>query len=181
MHPGFIDLVRGWWEAQEVCGPPGQRFCLKLKGLRENLRIWNKDVFGNIQTKKTYCLEKIQCWDRLEEEGELDEDQRNSRKADREEYDRILAMEEVMCHQKSRVQWLKECDNNTRFFHKMASARRATNGIHSLLIGDVLVQNEEDIKNHVKDFFRNQYSNDRPSKPKVDGLSLLELGEGQAE
>lgn len=103
LHPNFTDLVRGWWETQKVWGPPGQRFRLKLKGLQENMRILNKEVFRDIQTKKTACLEKIQYWDRLEEEEELDDNQRQSRKAAREDYDRILAMEEVMWHQKSRV------------------------------------------------------------------------------
>lgn len=41
LHPGFKDLVKGWWESFEVFGPPGQSFRLKLKGLREHLRIWN--------------------------------------------------------------------------------------------------------------------------------------------
>lgn len=62
---------------------------------------------------------------------ELDEDQKCAKKASRDEFERIL----LMWHKKSRVQWLKEGDNNTKFFHKMANARRSINGIHSLLIG----------------------------------------------
>lgn len=31
---------------------PGQRLRVKLKMLRENLRVWNKEIFGNIDLKK---------------------------------------------------------------------------------------------------------------------------------
>lgn len=60
-----------------------------------------------------------------------------------------------MWRQKSRVQWLKEGDDNTRFFHNIANVQKAVNGIHNLRMGDDRVEDAEGIKRHVEDFFRN--------------------------
>lgn len=60
-----------------------------------------------------------------------------------------------MWRQKSRVQWLKEGDGNTKFFHKMVNTRRNVNGIHYLWIGGVRESNEEIIKMHAEEYFRN--------------------------
>lgn len=79
------------------------------------------------------------------------------------------------------MQWLKEEDNNTNFFHKIANVRRSLNSIHSLLIGEVRVDNKEAIKNHIEEFFRNVYSEERLSRLKMDGLSMSSLGGGQGE
>lgn len=43
------------------------------------------------------------------------------------------------------------------------------------------MENDEDIRKHVEEFFRNLYTNNRPLRPKVDGLNMPHLREGQAE
>lgn len=46
-HPTFMDLVRGSWElpfyASPMCTLVG-----KLKRLKQELKEWNKNVFGNL-------------------------------------------------------------------------------------------------------------------------------------
>lgn len=56
LHPGFVELIRNWWGELEVWGPPGQRFRLKLKGIRDMVRRWTREVFGNIKRKKNDLL-----------------------------------------------------------------------------------------------------------------------------
>lgn len=122
-------------------GPPGQRFRLKLKELRENLRRCNKEVFGDVERKKKSYLEDISRWDRKEEVEGLELDEMAVRKEAQKDLERVLEMEEIMWRQKSRVQWLKEGDKKMKFFHRMASARRALNHIHHLKIGGHMVDN----------------------------------------
>lgn len=57
--PDFVELVRGWWDSFELSRRPGQRLRLKLKLLCDKLRVWNKEVFGNVDQKKTQLLEEI--------------------------------------------------------------------------------------------------------------------------
>lgn len=60
----------------------------------------------------------------------------------------------------------------------MASSRQSINHIRSL--GGVRVDNEEEIKQHVEDYFHNSFQDERPIRPKVDGLQLPQLKEWQA-
>lgn len=96
-------------------------------------------MFGNVERRKVFSLEEIQRLDLKEESTGLEGDKR-TRKKWRLEFDRILEMEEVMWRQKSQVQWLKEGDGNTAFFHKMANAHRAINSIDVLLEEGVRVE-----------------------------------------
>lgn len=161
--------------------PPGQRFQLKLKGLREHLRIWNKEVFGDIGCGKKGCLDNILRWDGLEGEVGLDSSDIAARREAQRDLERILEMEEILWRQKSRIQWSKEGDQNTKFFYKIASIRRSINYIHSLRIGDEMEENVEVIKAYTEEYFLKQFWEDRPLRPKMDGLSLPRLGEDQAD
>lgn len=122
------------------------------------------------------CLEEIQKRDLKEESVGLSEVENKSRKELRLEFDRVLAMEEVMWRQRSRVQWLKEEDNNTKFFHKMANAHKAINSI-GLQVNGARVKDEETIKSHVEDHFRSLFLEQRPFRPKVDGLIFPQFDE----
>jgi hypothetical protein len=48
----------------------------------------------------------------------------------------LFKCEEIMARQRSRVEWLREGDCNTYFFHAKASARKRTNKISMLTHDD---------------------------------------------
>lgn len=76
LYPGFKDLVANWWSSFEIEGPPGQRFRLKLKLLRERLRGWNRKVFGKVEMRKESLLNEIILLDAKEEVEGLSEEER---------------------------------------------------------------------------------------------------------
>lgn len=43
------------------------------------------------------------------------------------------------------------------------------------------MESVEDIKAHAEDYFRTSFQEDRLWRPKVDGLQLPQLGDGEAE
>lgn len=51
----------------------------------------------------------------------------------KQEYAKIVGLEEMKWKQKTKIKWLQEGDNNTKFFHHIASSKRNTNYIYSLL------------------------------------------------
>ena len=60
---GFKELLKSWWQGFIVRGSCSFVLAEKLKALKTNLKIWNKEVFGKIGVNKTLALEKVSFWD----------------------------------------------------------------------------------------------------------------------
>nr|KYP59105.1 Transposon TX1 uncharacterized [Cajanus cajan] len=60
--------------------------------------------------------------------------------------------------QKARIQWLTDSDRNTKFFYRKFRLRSAINNISYIKKGTLLLENPEDIKNHIVDHFQSIFS-----------------------
>ena len=92
---GFKDLIEGWWQGIVVRGRPSYRLAVKLKGLKQNLKIWNKEVFGRLERNKVEALQQVEHWDLVEEERSLIEEELSHKKEAEEDYAKWVSMEEV--------------------------------------------------------------------------------------
>jgi len=97
------------------------------------------------------------------------------RRNDREELGRVLQMEETSWRQKSRAFWLREGDQNTKFFHRTANLRRKFNFMSEVVVDGTRFETAENIKSSVHGFYKELFSETEPWRPKVDGLSLPSL------
>jgi hypothetical protein len=90
----------------------------KLKHIKEKLKKWNKEVFGSIdQDKKLIqkimgrlkekCIQEGYTKERKKKENQLLQD-----------WEVRCKEEDTLWRQKSRVQWLKEGERDTNFFHR---------------------------------------------------------------
>ena len=93
------------------------------------------------------------------------------------EVDRLAHLAEVSWRQKSRVLCLKEGDNNTKFFHKMANSHRRRNQIKSIEVDGTRFEEESEIRNQVVQFYKSLYNENEEWRPDVDGLSFAFIGE----
>ncbi|GLT29911.1 hypothetical protein SLA2020_047430 [Shorea laevis] len=82
--------------------------------------------------------------------------------------------EEVLWKQRSRVQWLKEGDQNTAFFHNRAFARHKKNHIAGLLDDrGTLVSNKTGIEGICIKYFRDLFTS-KYSSPNRSIMSALQ-------
>jgi len=56
MERGFGEMVKNNWNSYSVQGNAFVKFKEKLKCLKGDLKFWNKDVFGDINTSKKKIL-----------------------------------------------------------------------------------------------------------------------------
>jgi hypothetical protein len=79
----------------------------------------------------------------------------------------LLAREETMMKQRSRVQWLKEGDRNTVFFHARAKERAKTNKIVSLKKNDGSFAVSQEEVESMSRFFTNLFTAQEHTTPDI--------------
>jgi hypothetical protein len=117
--PDYKMVTKRAW-ADNSDGPPSLRSTwATLNGVAVSLGQWSRDSFGKVR-RQIQKLERHLKYLRLAPWGHsLDESQAVER-----ELCELFEREEVMARQRSRVEWLKEGDRNTPFFHARMSAHR---------------------------------------------------------
>jgi hypothetical protein len=60
-HPNFQELTRHWWSTAETQrGTKMYFFQQKLKHFKQQVRKWNKEVFGNIFQERKILEQKLE-------------------------------------------------------------------------------------------------------------------------
>ena len=92
--------------------------------------------------------------------------------------------EEKMWQQRSRVQWLKNGDQNTKFFHGTTTQRKRKNFIKGLRDGNRVWQEDEEVFSaHLNDFYTNLFTSSNPQDldRMLDGVNAIVTDNMRAE
>eukprot|EP00253_Pinus_taeda_P033682 PITA_33682 len=121
--------LHGHTEKQTFQGTKMFMLQQKLKHIKSCLKAWNKKEFGDIFKAKRETEQKLQEINQINiTEGFTEERQKLTDSLQEEWEDRCL-QEEIFWRQQSRIQWIREGERNTQFFHKSTMAHRAHNRI----------------------------------------------------
>lgn len=93
--PGFLERVRLKWGSYSLNGNPGFILAKKLKYLKEDLKAWIREVFGNIGFKIKLAMEEISILDEKAKSEGLNEEEDVRRTDLRRELGRFLLSEEI--------------------------------------------------------------------------------------
>eukprot|EP00253_Pinus_taeda_P015690 PITA_15690 len=132
-NPDFLHKVEQWWTQSQVKGKGKMHtFQLKLKEIKGKIRKWNREEFGHIMEEKQKLekeMEDIQQQIILE-----GRDEERSKEEGRiiKQLEERRNQEEIMWRQKSRINWLREGERNTKFFHQAMIQNRQRNRIFSI-------------------------------------------------
>lgn len=121
--PRFKGFVEKTWEEIHVQGWGAHVLKEKLKLLKAFLRTWNKEVFGDVRKQKRAIIEDLAKLDKKKEEEGLTEEECLKGKELMGDLWKVSRQNESILYQKARVQWLKEGDRNTKFFHAYVNWR----------------------------------------------------------
>jgi exonuclease III len=170
--PDFVDKVKEWWSGYSYSGTPSFVLAQKLKALKGDLKEWNKRVFGDVGIKRQQLECELQDFDDKESRSSLSLEEHILRDVCRAELENVAQLEEVSWRQKSRTLWLKEGDNNTKFFHKMANSHRRYNYMDKVVVDGVVYEEESEIREKVVHFYESLYQESETWRPMVDGLEF---------
>ncbi|KAM1548604.1 hypothetical protein ACFX1Z_009769 [Malus domestica] len=151
------DLVAGeWWIRPE--GSHAFWFCEKMKKLRRTLNEWYRGRGRNSKKSIDHLKKEIRATYKsgvfVTNEVKLME--RELRTAHKNE--------ETYWRTKSRTQWLKEGDKNTKFFHAQTMKIRRSNQIRGLMDANgVWQENEPVISSIVTFYFSDLFRSGRPA------------------
>ena len=73
----FKDLLRSWWMGFQFGGSFNFNLFEKLKALKASLKIWNREVFGNIIARKELVIKHMVLWDSVEGDKVLSTEEQN--------------------------------------------------------------------------------------------------------
>uniref|UniRef100_A0A2N9HG92 Endonuclease/exonuclease/phosphatase domain-containing protein n=1 Tax=Fagus sylvatica TaxID=28930 RepID=A0A2N9HG92_FAGSY len=170
--PEFVDIVQNWWSGYSYSGTPSFVLAQKLKALKGDLKEWNRLEFGDVGIKRQQLECELQAYDEKESLSSLSPEEHILREVCKAELERVAQLEEVSWRQKSRSLWLKEGDNNTKFFHKMANSHRRYNYMDKVEVDGVVFEEESEIREKVVHFYESLYQEAETWRPTVDGVRV---------
>ena len=151
----------------------------KLKVLKANLKKWNMEEFSDLAFKKNNLLTELMDLDAREElVGLSDEDQIRHLQI-KGDIEQLASLEEIPWRQKSRALYVKEGDNNTRFFHRLANSHRNASQIKRIEVDGVLYEDEPDVRSQLVFFYQGLFKETEVGRPTMDGLDFACIEEGE--
>lgn len=145
-HGDFSNQVKHSWAAASSWDE-------NLARLTENLKWWNKEIFGHIFKRKHRIFKRLEGINIVLLNGPNDrliclkQDLWN-------EYNMIKAHEECYWFQQAKSKWVTMGDQNTRFFHQSTLKRRRQNRIVALQDDNKQwIYDEDLLQNHIIHYF----------------------------
>lgn len=124
----------------------------KLKLLKSRLKVWNNDIFGNVQYKTVQTDNKLKSIQQdIEEHGYTTILQEKEIKS-QHDLDMAVNIEEELWKENSRPNWHLQGDRNTKFFH-FAKIKSKSNLIYCLNINGNLEYDQHKLESHIESHF----------------------------
>ncbi|KAH9715856.1 putative reverse transcriptase/RNA-dependent DNA polymerase [Citrus sinensis] len=161
------EIVKREWKESSCWdrGNPVDLFQRKSKESLAELKLWSNEEFKGRQKRLKQLKERLK--EIRQNYGHYDSglEVKNIER----QIDNILIDEEIFWKQRSRADWLREGDRNTKFFHAKASARKRKNKIMGLEDEDGLWKEEaEEVERLLCDYFANIFSTTNPSQTQLE-------------
>lgn len=151
-----MNIVSQAW-ARAVIGSPGKILHTKLMRLKKILKEWNWSCFGNIFSRKNELQQKLQILESALQGGWTDSGQQKW-DACRRELLQVEAWENEMLCSKARLNWAKDGDRNTKYFHALIQERRKKQVIQLKLANGEITTEPSEIGTQAVQFFSDLFS-----------------------
>ncbi|XP_058733453.1 uncharacterized protein LOC131605072 [Vicia villosa] len=174
-HKDFFSFVEESWKKLNVTGKQAHVLKEKFKALRDILRTWNREKFGWVDLKVEEASRIMNSDDLIPiNDDVINNNWRfDSRKTPTYELWKQLHLKENLLRQNFRQNWIREGDQNTKYFHTVIKDRRIHNNIVSLQgIDGSSLEDLEGIRKEVLRMFWNRFVEPIKFRPTLNGLEV---------
>ncbi|KAG2314505.1 hypothetical protein Bca52824_017627 [Brassica carinata] len=131
-HPSFLHVVKMAWSQAGSTSATLANLCWKLKNIKSDLKLLNKEYFSKIQERVSdinCLLQNVQVQALNSPSPQLFQEERDLH----QKWLFLREIEECFFRQKSRINWLREGDLNTAYFFRICQSRASYNAIRSFV------------------------------------------------
>jgi hypothetical protein len=150
-HSTFNDLISHYWNIA-IDAPIMDIVPIKLKLLKQQLKIWNNSTFGNINTK----LEKLESLvldiEKEHNSNPSDNSWNNLTKA-KDELNQVACVHQEFIRQKFKEDWVNFGDINSKMFHALLKNKIYYNHFHNFIKNDGSMKLIDELKMESINYF----------------------------
>ncbi|KAJ0938354.1 putative RNA-directed DNA polymerase [Helianthus annuus] len=179
---GFNEVVVdacGAFSAEGI--PPDLFFIQKLGYIRSKIQAWRNNMIKKEGEALDSAKEEVAEIEAILESRDLTEDEEWILAENKKVIAEIEQAKTMDLKQRSRVQWAKEGDENSKLFHTYINCRKASNVIHGLNIGGEWVSKPTLVKKEVFKFFKSKFVEDCVSRPVLPCHNLKKISGAEAD
>jgi len=173
--PGYDSFVRDKWRSFQISGWGSFVLKEKLKSLKSALKEWHHHHSRNLPARILPLKDKIASLDLKGESSVLSDDEIRELHGLSEDLFSLSRVNSSICWQQSRVQWLREGDANSKYFHRIMTSKRSRNAIPFFLVNGVLIEGVQNVRSAVFTHYQTQFQATQHSRPSMEALEFRTL------
>ncbi|GJV28970.1 RNA-directed DNA polymerase, eukaryota [Tanacetum coccineum] len=158
-------VVADCWKKQVFSVKADCIFRDKLKNVKEGLKEWSKVKFERNNKDIKDLKNEATKWELVAKSRDLDVAKLDRWKEARKEWLEKDKRNNEMKKQKSRVKWVLEGDENSKFFHSCIRSNYRKSNLNGLVVDEVWCDDPGSIKEKAFDFFNSSFRESNNSKP----------------
>lgn len=139
---------------------PALMFMAKLKRLKGRLKTWNAEIFRNVYVEIQNAVDAL---DAIQQRIFLKGDSKdlfNGKMNRIANLNSLLARRQALLSQKNRLQWLKDGDRNSTFFHRIYCTRKSHASIKTVQVDNSYYTLESEISQQVVNYYSKLFTKD---------------------
>jgi len=156
LHPDCKDIITSSWNSN-IIGSPMYILNTKLKNLKTTLKVFNKEVFGDVHASVKTVEDKLnQIQSDINLHGPNDT-RLNEEKIAQTNLELCLKQQESFWKEKANINWHLEGNRDTKYFHKIAKIKSISKLITTLQDGENTITDTQLIANHVLNYYKSLF------------------------
>nr|QIA97950.1 hypothetical protein AP_R.00g000460-v1.0.a3 [Amaranthus palmeri] len=173
-HKDFLKVVDEAWQI-EVRGDGLQKLWHKMKNVKRGLKqLHNKD-FAGVKDKIMHWEQQLQKTQTDLQSNPTSEELHHREKEISSIVHKWRKIEDKALHQKARITWMRNGDDNTAYFHAAIKERISSNSIHELQDRDGnWISKSQEIHNEITQFYKGLQGTATPNLEGIDSRVMRE-------